>query len=55
VVVGSGDGRVYVIDLTTGKLVWEFEAGAGFSGSPAIADGRVVIGDIDGRVYAFGK
>jgi outer membrane protein assembly factor BamB len=44
-----------VIDLASGKLVWEFEAGAGFTSSPAIADGRVVIADIDGRVYAFGK
>jgi outer membrane protein assembly factor BamB len=55
VVVGSGDGKVYVLDLETGREVWSFEAGAGFTASPAIADGRVVIGDVDGRIYAFGR
>ena len=55
VVVGSGDGRVYVLDLASGRKVWEFEAGGGFTASPAIAGGRVVIGDVDGNVYAFGQ
>ncbi len=54
VVVGSGDGKLYVLDLATGKKVWEFEAGAGFTASPAVAGGRIVIGDTDGRIYAFG-
>ena len=55
VVVGSGDGKVYVLDLTTGKKVWEFDAGAAFTASPAIAGGRIVIGDTDGRVYGIGQ
>jgi outer membrane protein assembly factor BamB len=54
VVVGGGDGKVYVLDLASGKLVWEFEAGAGFTASPAVAAGRIVIGDADGRLYAIG-
>jgi hypothetical protein len=32
----------------------EFESGAGFSASPAISSGRIVIGDTDGRLYAIG-
>jgi outer membrane protein assembly factor BamB len=46
---------VYVLDLGTGREAWSFEAGAGFSASAAIAGGRAVIGDVDGRVYAFGQ
>ena len=53
--IGSNDGRFYVLDLAVGGKVWEFEAGAALSASPAIAAGRVVIGSQDGRVYCFGN
>jgi outer membrane protein assembly factor BamB len=52
--VGSNDGRFYVLELATGKKLWEFEAGAPLSASPAIAGGRIVIGAQDGRIYCFG-
>jgi outer membrane protein assembly factor BamB len=55
VVVGGGDGKLYILDLLKGTKVWEFEAGSGFTASPAVAAGRIVIGDIDGRLYAFGQ
>ena len=54
VVVGSSDGKVYVLDVTTGAKVWEFESGGGFTASPAVAAGKIVIGDVDGRVYLIG-
>jgi outer membrane protein assembly factor BamB len=54
VYVGASDGRFYVLDLASGKMVWEFEAGAPLTASPAIAAGRIVIGSQDGRVYCFG-
>jgi outer membrane protein assembly factor BamB len=54
VFVGSNDGRFYVLELASGKKLWEFEAGAALSASPAIAEGRIVIGAQDGKVYCFG-
>ena len=34
VFVGSNDGRFYVLNLTTGAKLWEFDAGAPLSASP---------------------
>jgi len=53
-VVGSDDGRVYLVSLKTGKELWSYEAGQPIGSSPAIADGRIVIGCDDGFVYCFG-
>ena len=54
VVVGSGDGRLYLIRLADGEELWSYEIGAPIKASPAVAAGRVVIGAEDGYVYAFG-
>ena len=54
VFVGSGDGRVYGLDLKSGKEVWRFNAGAAVLASPAVAAGRLVIGAEDGNLYCFG-
>jgi len=55
VYIGSSDGHFYVLDLGTGKKLWDFEAGAPFLASPAVAGGRVAIGSQDGRLYCFGE
>jgi eukaryotic-like serine/threonine-protein kinase len=52
--VGSNDGRLYVLDVATGAKLWEFNAGAPLSASPAVAEGRIVIGSQDGKLYCFG-
>ena len=52
--VGSNDGRLYVLDLASGKVVWEYEDGGALMSSPAIASGRVVIGSTEGRLLCFG-
>jgi outer membrane protein assembly factor BamB len=44
----------YVLNLTNGPKLWEFNAGGPLSASPAIANGRIVIGSQDGRLYCFG-
>ena len=53
-VVGSDDGRLYVVGLADGKERWAYEIGEPITSSPAIADGWVVVGSEDGQVYAFG-
>ena len=41
--------------LTSGKELWNYEAGGDFQASFAIADGKLVIGNTDGTLYCFGK
>jgi outer membrane protein assembly factor BamB len=53
-VVGSEDGRLYIISLDKGEEIWSYEIGEGILSSPAVASGKVVIGSEDGSVYAFG-
>jgi outer membrane protein assembly factor BamB len=54
VVVGSDDGRLYLLRLSDGKELWSYEIGQPIDGSPAVADGKIVIGSDDGSVYCFG-
>jgi len=54
VVVGSDDGRVYMVSLNDGKELWSYDIGQAVDSSPAIAEGKLVIGCDDGSVYAFG-
>jgi outer membrane protein assembly factor BamB len=51
--VGSSDGRVYGVDLGSGKAVWEYEEGAAFTASPSLASGRIVIASTEGRILCF--
>ncbi|MBM4035841.1 MAG: hypothetical protein FJ291_29225 [Planctomycetes bacterium] len=45
VVIGGDSYRVYCLDLATGKPLWRFEAKWPVFSSPAIADGRVYVGE----------
>jgi outer membrane protein assembly factor BamB len=54
VVVGSEDGRLYMIRLSDGSSTWSYEIGQPVTSSPAVARGMVVVGCDDGYVYAFG-
>jgi outer membrane protein assembly factor BamB len=47
-------GRFHAIDLKTGKEVWQSDVGGRFIASPAVSNGRVVIGNDDGALYCFG-
>jgi len=54
VVVGSDDGRIYVVSLKDGTELWSYEIGQAIGTSPAVADGKVIVGSEDGSVYCFG-
>jgi outer membrane protein assembly factor BamB len=53
---GSMDGKLYVVDLATGKEVQAVQLGMrGVLAAPAVSDNRLVIGTLDGVVYCLGK
>jgi outer membrane protein assembly factor BamB len=54
VFVGVGDGKLLALNIADGKIQWQYQASGGFVGSPAIADGRLVIANDEGVVYCFG-
>jgi outer membrane protein assembly factor BamB len=55
IVAGGADRTLYLLTLE-GKQLWKFSAGLPFKGSPAVGEGRVIIGTEggDGRIYCFG-
>jgi len=42
-----------VLDLASGKVVWQHDEGAAITASPALASGRVVVGSTEGRLLCF--
>ena len=52
VYIGSGDGRLYALDRTTGAKRWAFDAGNPIPSSPAVGDGAVFFGTRDGQYFA---
>ncbi|MEI6901441.1 MAG: PQQ-binding-like beta-propeller repeat protein, partial [Bacteroidota bacterium] len=55
VIMASGDGRLRILDLATGKEIWTYEIGTPVYSTPAVTSKMIVVGGEDGRVYTFGK
>jgi outer membrane protein assembly factor BamB len=53
VYVGGGDGKVYAVDLETGRERWSHATGSRVRSSPAVGEGTVYAGSFDGCVYAL--
>lgn len=53
VFVGDGSGKVYAMDLVTGRLIWTYQTGKDVRSSPAVANGIVYIGSNDKNLYAL--
>jgi hypothetical protein len=53
--VGGMDRRLHALDADTGERLWSFdEAMAGYRTNPLVIEGKVVLGNRDGHVYAVG-
>ena len=50
--VGSDDGQLYAVDVTTGRAKWKFGTGGPVRSTPAVAAGIVYAGSYDGFFYA---
>jgi len=53
ILVGSGEGVLYVLSRQEGRVLQRFEAGASIPGSPAVASGLVLLAARDGMVYCL--
>jgi eukaryotic-like serine/threonine-protein kinase len=55
VLVGSGDGGLYALDLATGRRLWRAATGGRIRSSPAVAGDQVIVGSFDGNIYALDR
>jgi eukaryotic-like serine/threonine-protein kinase len=50
---GSGDGIIYAVNESTGKLIWRVKSGDVIHASPAISNGTLFVGSWDTYFYAI--
>jgi outer membrane protein assembly factor BamB len=50
---GAGDGRVYAVNPSNGKLIWSYQANDIVHTTPAFSDDKVFVGSFDGHLYAL--
>ncbi len=48
---GSGDGHLYALALSDGRVLWRFPTEGRIRGTPAVRDGVAYVGSGDGFVY----
>jgi outer membrane protein assembly factor BamB len=54
VIFGAGDGSVRALDEKSGKAIWRTEIGERIRSTPAVSDGLVFAGTVEGRLHALG-
>lgn len=55
VYVGSDDGHLHAIDVTTGQRVWAVDLGAPIAAPPVVASELIVVGSTDGVLHAVSR
>ncbi|MCX7019876.1 MAG: PQQ-binding-like beta-propeller repeat protein [Candidatus Sumerlaeota bacterium] len=53
--IGANDGKLRVIDLRSGKMLWENNLNAEVISTPAVTSATVIAGSPDSHVYCFDK
>ena len=53
VIAASTDGRLYLLNLENGELLWQKQFNGSITGSPAFAYGFAIIATDDGIVHAL--
>ncbi len=51
--IGNNNGRLYAIDIESGKVLATFQAGRDIQSTPAFFFGRLVFGSRDGNLYGL--
>ena len=51
--LGSRDKHFYVLDLKTGKMLWDFTASRAIEGGAAISNNLLLFPDSAGNLYCF--
>jgi outer membrane protein assembly factor BamB len=51
--ITSGFGDLFVLDRETGEELWALAVGSPIVSQPAVAEGRVFFGTVDGTLYSF--
>lgn len=52
---GSGDGRVYALNATTGDALWSYATRDIVHASPVVYAGKVFVGSFDGTLYTLDR
>jgi outer membrane protein assembly factor BamB len=52
---GAGDGRVYALDASSGKVLWSYQTGDVVHTKPAISEEKLLIGSFDGFMYCLNR
>ena len=53
VYVGSGDFKIYALDLATGRKIWAHTTEGEIKAVPLVLEGTVYVGSTDSRLYAL--
>ncbi|MBC7248594.1 MAG: PQQ-binding-like beta-propeller repeat protein [Actinobacteria bacterium] len=48
------NGFLYCLELESGRPLWRYEAGSGFTSMPAVSEEGIIAGTVDGRVLCVG-